>query len=72
MSPRNLRDTDTKASLGHSWNQSVLVVLMRAGNLRLLLRRVLPCGEKHNTTLKERNDERMNERERKWKEKKFN
>jgi len=38
------------ASCGHSWNQSMLVVLVTAGNLRPRTRRVLPTGEKHSTT----------------------
>ena len=42
--------TDINASSGHSWNQSILVQLVMAGNLRLLTRSVLPTGEKHNTT----------------------
>jgi len=42
--------TDISASSGHSWNQSILVLFVTAGNLRLLIRRVLPTGEKQRTT----------------------
>jgi hypothetical protein len=46
---RNLPETDIKASWGHSWNQSITVPLTMAGNLRDLIRRVDPTGEKHST-----------------------
>lgn len=50
-SERNLELTDIKASSGHSWNQSMLVQLTMAGNLRARTRSVDPTGEKHSTTL---------------------
>ena len=49
-SERNRELTDIRASCGHSWNQSILVQLTMAGNLRLLTLRVVPTGEKHSTT----------------------
>lgn len=49
-SSKNLCETDIKAASGHSWNQSMLVQLVIAGNFRLLTRSVAPTGEKHNTT----------------------
>ena len=42
--------TDTKASSGHSWNQSIAVQLVTAGNLRLRTLSVEPTGEKQSTT----------------------
>lgn len=47
---KNLEDTEFKASTGHSWNQSIHVQLVTAGNFRLLTLNVDPTGEKHNTT----------------------
>ena len=46
----NLIDTDMRASSGHSWNQSMQVQLMMAGNFLPRTLRVLPTGEKHSTT----------------------
>ena len=51
-SSKNLADTEFKASNGHSWKTSILVQFVMAGNLRLLIRRVEPMGEKHRTTYK--------------------
>ena len=42
--------TETRASSGHSWNQSMLVQFTRAGNLRARTLRVDPTGEKQSTT----------------------
>lgn len=56
-SSMNLLLTDTKASCGHSWNQSIAVQLVTAGNLRLLTRSVEPTGEKHRTTCQRSNNE---------------
>ena len=42
--------TDFRASSGHSWNQSIDVQLVMAGNFLLLTRRVEPTGEKQRTT----------------------
>ena len=50
QSSMNRRLTETRASSGHSWNQSIAVQLVTAGNLRPRTRRVEPTGEKHNTT----------------------
>lgn len=50
VSSRNLLLTDTRASSGHSWNQSMAVQLTTAGNLLARTRRVEPTGEKHRTT----------------------
>ncbi|KAL2297868.1 hypothetical protein Nmel_016434 [Mimus melanotis] len=47
---RNLLLTDTRASSGHSWNQSMAVQLTTAGNLLARTRRVEPTGEKQRTT----------------------
>lgn len=49
-SDRNLELTEMRASSGHSWNQSMLVQLTMAGNLRALTLSVVPTGEKHSTT----------------------
>ncbi|KAI1232528.1 CDP-diacylglycerol--glycerol-3-phosphate 3-phosphatidyltransferase, partial [Lamprotornis superbus] len=46
----NLLLTDTRASSGHSWNQSMAVQLTTAGNLLARTRRVEPTGEKQRTT----------------------
>lgn len=50
VSSRNLLLTDTRASSGHSWNQSMAVQLTTAGNLLARTRRVEPTGEKQRTT----------------------
>ena len=50
MSSKNLADTELRASNGHSWNQSIQVQLVTAGNFLLLTLNVEPTGEKHNTT----------------------
>lgn len=50
VSSRNLLLTDTRASSGHSWNQSMAVQLTTAGNLLARTRRVEPTGEKQSTT----------------------
>ena len=50
VSSKNLRLTETRASAGHSWNQSIAVQLVTAGNFLPLTRSVVPTGEKHNTT----------------------
>lgn len=50
VSSRNLLLTDTRASSGHSWNQSMAVQLTMAGNLLARTRRVEPTGEKQRTT----------------------
>lgn len=50
VSSRNLLLTDTRASSGHSWNQSMAVQLTMAGNLLARTRRVEPTGEKHRIT----------------------
>ena len=42
--------TDIRASVGHSWNQSIQVQLTRAGNFLPLTRKVLPTGEKQRIT----------------------
>ena len=54
-SDRNLELTEMRASSGHSWNQSILVQLTMAGNLRALTLSVVPTGEKHSTTCTENN-----------------
>lgn len=50
MSSVKLLLTDTRASCGHAWNQSIAVQLTMAGNFRALPRSVGPTGEKQNTT----------------------
>lgn len=50
VSSRNLLLTDTRASSGHSWNQSMAVQLTTAGNLLARTRSVEPTGEKHRIT----------------------
>lgn len=50
VSRRKRRLTDSRASCGHSWNQSMAAQLMMAGNLLLRMRSLLPTGEKHNAT----------------------
>lgn len=47
VSSMNLLLTETRASCGHSWNQSIAVQLTRAGNFRALPLSVWPTGEKH-------------------------
>lgn len=47
ISSMNLLLTDSRASCGHSWNQSMAVQLTMAGNFRALTRSVEPTGEKH-------------------------
>ena len=42
--------TDTSASCGHGWNQSMAVLLMSAGKLRARMRKRSPTGLKHSTT----------------------
>lgn len=49
-SSRNLLLTDTSASSGHSWNQSMAVQFTKAGNLLARTRRVEPTGEKQRMT----------------------
>ena len=60
LSSRNRLLTDTSASSGHSWNQSILVQLTTAGNFLLLTRSAFPTGEKHNTTCRQRVAFRLN------------
>lgn len=43
---KNLADTSIKASSGHSWNQSIEVLLIRAGNILALYLKASPTGEK--------------------------
>lgn len=50
VSSRNRLLTDTSASSGHSWNQSMAVQFTTAGNLRARTRRVEPTGEKQRMT----------------------
>ena len=50
MSAKKRPLTEMSASSGHSWNQSMDVQLVTAGNFRLRTRRVEPTGEKHSTT----------------------
>lgn len=50
VSCRKRRLTDSRASRGHSWNQSIAVQLTMAGNLLLRTRSLLPTGEKHSAT----------------------
>lgn len=53
MSPVSSRKrllTDTSASSGHSWNQSMAVQLTTAGNRRARTRSVEPTGEKQRMT----------------------
>lgn len=47
---KNLTETETRASCGHSWNQLMAVLLVMAGNLRERTRSVEPTGEKQSTT----------------------
>lgn len=47
---RNLKLTDSRASCGHSWNQSMAVQLTTAGNFLLRSLSLLPTGEKQRTT----------------------
>lgn len=49
---RNFSETDSSASCGHSWNQSIYVQFMVAGNLRPLFRKIGPTGEKQRTIFK--------------------
>lgn len=50
VSRRKRRLTDSRASRGHSWNQSMATQLTMAGNLLLRTRSLLPTGEKHSAT----------------------
>lgn len=50
ISRRKRRLTDSRASCGHSWNQSMATQLTMAGNLLLRTRSLLPTGEKHSAT----------------------
>ena len=50
VSERKRALTDTSASSGHSWNQSMEVQLTTAGNFLALTLRVEPTGEKHRMT----------------------
>ena len=47
---RNLKLTDSSASCGHSWNQSIAVQFTTAGNFLLRTLSLLPTGEKHRAT----------------------
>lgn len=47
---RNLKLTDSSASCGHSWNQSMAVQFTTAGNFLLRSLSLLPTGEKHRAT----------------------
>lgn len=47
VSSMNLLLTETRASCGHAWNQSIAVQLTMAGNFRALPLSVWPTGEKH-------------------------
>ena len=58
-SSKNLLLTDTRASSGHSWNQSMHVQLTTAGNFLLRTRSVVPTGEKQRTTLSMRRTRSM-------------
>lgn len=49
-SSRNLRLTEINASSGHSWNQSMQVQFVTAGNRLLRTRKVFPTGEKQRMT----------------------
>lgn len=49
-SSRNLKLTDSSASCGHSWNQSMAVQFTTAGNFLLRTLSLLPTGEKHRAT----------------------
>jgi len=51
ISDKNLLATPTSASLGQAWNQSIEVALIRPGNLRALILKLSPTGEKHNMSL---------------------
>lgn len=44
---RNLLPTSRRASLGHSWNQSMVVQLIRAGYWRNLFLNASPIGLRH-------------------------
>lgn len=50
VSSRKRALTDTRASSGHSWNQSMAVQLTTAGNFLARTRRTEPTGEKHRIT----------------------
>ena len=52
ISSRNLPATPIKASLGHSWNQSIEVQLIIPGNLLALTLKISPTGEKHSAICK--------------------
>ena len=49
-SPKKWVATETKASFGHGWNQSMVQPEMRPGNFRDRLRNFSPTGEKHRMT----------------------
>lgn len=51
-SVKNLEDTLSRASLGHSINQSIVVQLTRAGNFLALILSVEPTGEKQRITFR--------------------
>lgn len=56
MSSMNLLLTETRASCGHAWNQSIAVQLTMAGNFRALTRSVWPTGEKQKTICREQGE----------------
>ena len=51
---RKRKLTDSRASCGHSWNQSMAVQLTMAGNFLLRTLSVLPTGEKQRATCRTR------------------
>ena len=50
ISERKRPATETSASCGQGWNQSMTVQLMSAGKLRARMRNLSPTGEKHRHT----------------------
>ena len=52
IGPKNLRATETKASLGQAWNQSIVQQFTKEGNILTLVRKASPIGLKHRTIWK--------------------
>lgn len=63
ISSMNLLLTETRASCGHAWNQSIAVQLTMAGNFRALTRSVWPTGEKQKTICRERGEGRTGQKQ---------
>lgn len=63
ISSMNLLLTETRASCGQAWNQSIAVQLTMAGNFRALTRSVWPTGEKQKTICREQGEGRTGQKQ---------